>query len=303
MANDDKIDEYSVFLESWEPRERLEYACLAHNQSDPVVQHRLLIDSGAGDPLERATYEPGYKVMSRSELDARHYAFFEDHQDEWSGHLRDYLEERGIPTFKIDIYVSSFANLWVDGRRRRQDSPQMMAIKASIRDHDREFHPKTAGQYVINSIDPSIDPLFTLDEMATVFEANRGLIDAFMPNYVDALRNASISSPSDLSVRRGVYMPGMVTELIELHYLSSYSLGLELAEQFAQIYTPATRDSGVASLFSAPLPAVQSRIVAFAPFIASMDLRQLELVVAPPTVFTPLTYHDVFGGIQEYSFQ
>lgn len=303
MTTEVNVDEYEVFLDSWEPRERMEYAVLSHNLSDPVVQDRLLTDSDDGSPVERAKYSSGYKGMSQAELDARHYHFFEENQEEWAAHLRDYLEERGIPGSKVDIYSTNFATLWVDGYKRRQDSPEMLSIKASIRDHDREFHPATAGRYVLSAVDPSVAPLFTTEEMAILFEANRGLVDAFMPNYVDALDSTFISSPSDLFVRRGVYMPGLVTELTELHYLSSYSLALEPAEQFAQTYTPATRAKGVASLFSAPLPAVQARIVAFAPFIASMDLRQLELVVAPPIAPTLLTQHDAFGGMQEYSFR
>jgi len=74
----------------------------------------------------------------------------------------------------------------------------------------------------------------------------------------------------------------------ELHYLSSYSIALTPVEQFAQTWTDATRDAGVPSIFSAPLPAIQNRVVAFAPFIEDMDLRQLELVVAPPIEPTPL---------------
>ena len=57
------------------------------------------------------------------------------------------------------------------------------------------------------------------------------------------------------------------------------------------------------SIFSAPLPAIQTRIVAFAPFVKDMDLRQLELVVAPPTASTPLQHDGEFGGIHEFSFK
>jgi hypothetical protein len=60
----------------------------------------------------------------------------------------------------------------------------MLAIKASIRDYD---HPNFADRYVINPVDPAIRPLFTLEEMAAIFEANFGLIDALLTDYVDHL--------------------------------------------------------------------------------------------------------------------
>lgn len=60
---------------------------------------------------------------------------------------------------------------------------------------------------------------------------------------------------------------------------------------------------GVTSIFSAPLPAVQKRIVAFAPFIAKMDLCQLELVVVPPLEKMLFADQGDFGGIREYAFE
>lgn len=84
--------------------------------------------------------------------------------------------------------------------------------------------------------------------------------------------------------------------------LSSYSLAIGAVEQFARQYTVETERSGVQSIFSAPLPPFQKRIVAFAPFIAKMDLRPLELVVAPPVEKMLFVEHGDFGGIREYAF-
>ena len=96
-------------------------------------------------------------------------------------------------------------------------------------------------------------------------------------------------------------VPGPLRE--ELHYLSSYSLALSPVEQFAQTWTNSTKNSGVPSIFSAPLPALQARAVAFAPFVEGMDLRQLELVVAPPVKPTQLIYRGTRGGIRDYEFE
>ena len=276
-------DDYEVFLNTWEPGERLRYATLPQNLADPVVLDRLLRDSTGAAPLMRTAFSPGLKVMD--------------------GNESDYLQSHEIAEAKIDAYCESFANHWVDGRKRRQDSAEMLAIKASIRDHDLKFHPRTADKFVINPVDKATQSLFTPDEMAIVFEATRGLIDAFLPDYVDLLDATLGGTISDLHVRRGVLMPDIEKVRRELHYRSSYSFALGPVEQFAQTYTPAMRGSGVKSIFSAPLPAIQTRIVAFAPFVKNMDLRQLELVVAPPIASTPLQYDGEFDDIHEFSFK
>lgn len=77
---------------------------------------------------------------------------------------------------------------------------------------------------------------------------------------------------------------------------------IDTVEQFAQIWRPKTRKTGVATIFSAQLPAIQQRTVAFAPFLHGMDLRQLELVVAPPLEPTALHLNWESGGLREFKF-
>jgi hypothetical protein len=59
----------------------------------------------------------------------------------------------------------------------------------------------------------------------------------------------------------------------------------------------------VPSIFSAPLPAIQDRVVAFAPFIDGIDLSQLEFVIVPPVEEMPLQNDGVHGEIHEFSFR
>ncbi|WP_150117619.1 hypothetical protein [Microvirga vignae] len=209
-----------------------------------------------------------------------------------------------MPEDKFNAFVTSFATLWIDGRTRRQDSGEMRAIKkASIRDFDQLCHPAHAGRFVINPVDNGVPPLFTPTEMAAIFEANNGLIEALLPDYIDHLGDEGTGSLDDLYVRRGVYMAAVDTVRRELHYLSSYSLTVGPVEQFVQTWTPATRDTGEPSIISAPLPAIQHRVVAFAPFIQSMDLSQLKFVVAPPVEEIPLQGDGIHGGIHEFTFR
>ncbi|MCS3479357.1 hypothetical protein M2212_006203 [Bradyrhizobium elkanii] len=295
-------NEYDLFLQTWEPGARLVHASLPQNLSDPFSRKRLLDDSTGSAPVARTPFAQGQKVMASEETIARAYEFFRERHVRWSAEFRDYVLARNVPEEKLDAFVTSFATLWIDGRKRRQDSPEMLAIKASIRDFDRLCRPDHAGRFVINPIDGAV-PLFTPTEMAAIFEANNGLIDAFLPDYVDHLGDDGPGSLDDLYVRRGVYMPAVDRVRRELHYLSSYSLTLGPVEQFAQTWTPATQGIGEPSIFSAPLPAIQHRVVAFAPFIAGMDLSQLEFVVAPPIEEMPLQDDGVHGGIHEFSFR
>lgn len=299
----DEPDEYDLFLETWEPGARLAHATLSQNLNDPYARKQLFDDSTGSAPVARTLFSQGQKIMASEELIARAYDFFQARQAEWAANFRDYALHREVPEEKLNTFVTSFAQLWIDGRKRRQDLVEMRAIKASIRDFDRLFSPTQAGRFVINAVDDSVPPLFTPTEMAAIFAANDGLVDAFLPDYIDHLGDEGPSSLDELYVRRGVYMPAVEPVRRELHYLSSYSFTLGPVEQFAQIWTPATRGSGIPSIFSAPLPAIQGRIVAFAPFIAGMDLSQLEFVVAPPLEEMPLRNDGIHGGIHEFNFR
>ncbi|MBX5218770.1 hypothetical protein HJC04_00110 [Rhizobium sp. NLR8a] len=297
------LDDYDVFLETWEPGERLRHLTLPQNLRDPYMRQRLLDDSSGVAPVERVPFATGPKVMASDELIIRSHDFFKDSQKKWSAEFNDYVLGKGVAPAKLDTFLSGFTELWVDGLKRRQDSPEILAIKASIRDFDQFCYPSQAGRFVINAVDQSVVPLFTPAEMAAIFQANNGLIEAFLPDYLDHLGHEGPGSLDELYVRRGVYMPTQDAFRRELHYLSSYSLGLGPVEQFAQTWTPATRGSGIPSIFSAPLPAIQDRVVAFAPFIENMDLSQLEFVVAPPVEEMPLEDHGMFGNIREFSFR
>jgi hypothetical protein len=299
----DERDEYDVFLDTWQPSERLEHATLPSNLFDPLAQTRLLEDSTGAAKLDRTPYQPGPKVLGDCEKQLRAYAFFETNQSVWSADFRDRVLEEGVNSAKFDQFVHCFATHWVDGATRRQASREMMAIKASIRDHDRQYHRKHADRYVISRVPDNVAPLFDARETQVIFRVNEHLLETVIPDYLAEIEGDRGGSINFVSVRRGVRMPAAPGPLRqELHYLSSYSLALGPVEQFAQTWTDVTKDNGLPSVFSAPLPAIQTRVVAFAPFIAGMDLRQLELVVAPPVEPCQLTDKGSYGGIREYEF-
>ncbi|MCV0428668.1 MAG: hypothetical protein K5905_24695 [Roseibium sp.] len=297
-------DDYDVFLDNWEPGEVLRHASLPQNLSDPLIKKRIFEDSGDNGQVARTTYSPGQKTMDDDEISVRAYDFFQKKHKRWANEFRDYVLSKDVPEEKLDTLVAGFAQLWVDGKRRRQDSLEMLAIKASLRDFDLLYHTTNAGRFVSETVEASIPPLLTPLEVKVILDANRGLIDAFIPDYIDHLGDEGPASLCELYVRRGVYMPPVDTKVrCERHYLSSFSLALGPVEQFAQTWTTATRNTGTPSIFSAPIAAIQDRVVAFAPFITQMDLSQLELVVAPPVEEMHLVDHGMHGGIREFSFR
>ncbi len=294
-------DEYAIFLETWEPGEGLIHATLPQYINDGFNQARLFRDSSGDAPIDRASYVKGAKVMCADELIIRGFEFFQQNQTEWSARFREEVLEKGVPLEKLEKFLKAFAESWVDGFARRQNSDDMLAIKASIRDFDRLCHGSNAGKYVKNSIHDSVQALFTPTEMCAIFEVNYRFISVYFPDYLDHLGH--YGPVDDVYVRRGVFMSTNETYRKELHYLSSYSIGLGHVEQFAQTWSSTSRDYGKPTIFSAPIVAVQDRIVAFAPFIENMDISQLELVVAPPVSRMNLDDAGVHGGIHELSFE
>lgn len=304
MPNEpDERDEYDVYLNSWVPSPQLEHATLDTYVGDPLMQHRLLHNY---DPnaVTRDAWFSGPKTMEVNEEATRRVEYFAEMQPKWSAHFRDLVLANGVPSDKFDLIEAAFREDWVDGFARRQNTHTMMGIKASIRDLDRHQYPSGAGKYVLKQIPDTVEALLAPEQTQALFDANSNLIQQRMADYLDLFGDPNSSGLNHQSVRRGVFMTLPADGLRrELHYLCSYSLALGPVEQFAQTWNSANRGSGVPIIFSARLPAVQTRTVAFAPFIKEMDLSQLELVVAPPVMAVQLTYSGEFGDIHEFEFE
>lgn len=305
MQETPEIDDLDVFLDEFEASDLLKHATLPIMINDPYNLDRFargIIDGNA--PVARTPYENGIKSMDAQEKLLRRHEFFKIQQAEWSELFRERLSQGSIDNKKITTLITAFAQDWVDGRARRQNSKVMMSIKASIQLHDKSFHRPYAGRFVLNNIQDDVSPMFTPTEMKTIFVTNSDLLDEFMQDYIAELKNERLSSINNHYVRRGVFMPNAVSvsALVELHYLSSYSLALRPVEMFAQTWSQSSSNNGIPSIFSAPLPAVQQRVVCFSPFIKDMSLDQLELVVAPPIEEFELVNYGIHGGVHEYGF-
>jgi len=301
---DEEKDDYDVFLENWASSPLLNHATLDSNLFDPLVQLRLQSDTTAAGEVPRATNILGTKKsITEQERDVRRFEFFEQSRSSESEEFRERLLGAGIDTSKVDAFIKAMAQDWVDGRKRRQHSPTMERIKASIQQHDRALHANQAGKFVINHVPDYIDPIFDEFEMKSIFRINEDMIERYMADYLEEFPLDQGSSINHIYVRRGVAMPeapGAIRS--ELHYLSSFSLALTPVEQFGQILPAQPTGKEFQCIFSAPIPAIQKRIVAFTPFIKGMDISQLEIVVAPPIEDMTLHYGGEFGGMHDYEF-
>jgi hypothetical protein len=299
---------YDQFLDTWVGTRHLEHATLRPNLFDPLAQARLLADVAGATEVPRNVKVTGtYNEMTDEEEALRHLEFFRSHQSSWAEEFRERLVEDGVRSDRVDTFINAMARHWVDGSGRRQGAREMRALKTSIGLHDRKFHPDHAGQFVLNGFDESIEPLFDPEEMWTIFEVNTRMLENHMAAYLREVFGDRAGSINWLFVRRGVCMPHEPKPLLEeLHYLSSYSLASGPVELFAQTQGK-TSCGDRPCIFSAPLPAVQHRVVAFAPFIESMQLEQMEFVVAPPVRPTPIAYHGEYGDpparVGEYEFE
>jgi len=309
MSSDPAPITYEQFLDTWKPTRHLEHASLNSNLFDPLAQARLHADVECAPEVPRNVKSGrGYNGIDPVEVALRHLEYFRTHQPSWSKEFRERLLDDGVRRERVDTFIGAMAQEWVDGSNRRQGAPQMLALKTSIGLHDRKRYPDDAGKFVIQGFDESIEPLFTLPEMICLFEVNSRLLENHMASYLAEVYEDGLGSSINwLYVRRGVCMPYEPKRMLEeLHYLSSYSLASGPVELFAQTQGKATC-GGRPCIFAAPLPAVQDRVVAFAPFIDGMQLDQMELVVAPPIRPTPLTFHGNYGdppaSVGEYEFE
>lgn len=297
--------DYDEFLDTWEETDLLRHVTRDPNLFDPYAQQQLLDDVSGAGAITRLVRSKGYNRMSAEEAKVRRLDYFEERQAAWSQDFRQRLLDEGVREDRVDIFLHAMSTIWTDGAAR-QLAPEMQRLKSAIHQHDLRFHQRHAGQFVLSWPDPACEPLFDLGEMRTVFEVNQRMLELHMAEYLEVLFGEREGSINSLYVRRGVCMPQPPGKhLVEAHYLSSYSLASGTVELFAQ--TQGKRQcSAFPCIFSGPVPAIQSRVVAFAPFIADMKLDQMEFVVAPPVEPIALLEQDLLGNatvkIRDYEF-
>lgn len=273
--------EYGEFLDMWEPTDLLKYSTQNSNLFDPFAKAQLLADVACIGTVPRALKSSGYNKMSTEEARIRHLSFFECHQNEWSADFRERMLEEGVREERLDTFIHAMATVWTDGKRR-QEAEVMRSLKTAIYLHDSFSYPANFGKYVINKADEGVEPLLDPMEVGALFRVNANMLEVHLADYISEVCGEREGSINWLYIRRGVCMPHFPQHYLEeLNYLTSYSLATGPVELFAQTQGKGSCDD-IPCIFSGPVPAIQMRVIAFAPFIAEMDLSQMEFVVAPP---------------------
>lgn len=291
----------------------LSLATLPKYLHNPAFTDRLITSAGQGETcLPRTEYYPKEKKISLQELREGGYHYFFDRQASYAEDFEERLCEE-VPEIKVKTFITAIKEFWVDGSTARQYSPEMLQIKASIRDHDRWYFPqRNVFVNSANRVAESVSALFDPDEMHSVFEITSRLATTCVEDYLESRFKTDLNSISinNLYLHRGILPAKMIDDslLVEEHYLSSYSMTVTVPEVFAQTWSSASKGGGEPTMLAAPFPLFNNRIVVFAPLIQGMSLGQLEVCVAPPLEPLPLEYQGHFESGQpglsfhEYEF-
>lgn len=198
-----------------EQRHVVELAALEKYLHDPAFIERF-VDAAANEKgvIGRTAYYTDEKKVSPEEFAASGYQFFYDHQgeyaDEWESRLKAEIEGG-----KVEKFIAAFGKLWVDGFKARHASPEMMSIKASIRDHDRYYYPR---RHVFvnkaNAILESVVALFEPEEMRSVFDITTRLADMCIEDYLESRADKDSSSVNRLYLHRGIFPEERITDLV-----------------------------------------------------------------------------------------
>jgi hypothetical protein len=267
-----------------EKSELIQLATLKKYLNDPAAAERFLDAAAAGETtIPRTPNYKGIKKIDPREFSTNGYEFFAAHHADWAadfeGRLKSVMDDS-----KVDKFLDSVRGLWVDGYTKRQHDPFFVALKASIREHDRAFF-RHRTVFVEERAPADAAPFFTPDEMHVVFETATRMTDTLLEDYLESRSDAPENALSDLFVHRGIFPTQPIRDRVwvEKNYLTSYSMSVSVAEVFAQTWQSGNQPAqGTPTVVSTEYSTLSGRVIAFAPLIPGMTLGQLELLVAPP---------------------
>jgi hypothetical protein len=87
-------DEYDLFLQTWEPGERLVHASLSQNLDDPFSRKRLFDDSTGSAPVARTPFSQGRRNRAH-ELGASNFITKPVDFDQLKQQLRGFASRSG----------------------------------------------------------------------------------------------------------------------------------------------------------------------------------------------------------------
>lgn len=290
---------YEEFLDQWEETDLLRFATLEQNLHDPYIESMIHNASGVGDKIIRSQYTNGKQTTELAEATLRKFEFIESNRESYQQDFMERLLAIGIDQTRIDVFLDAITNEWTDGGR---NLGTMERVKASIQRHDAVYRKQRTEIFVRNSIPESVKPFFDIQETQAVFDTNSNMLTNFFEDYILAVYGEREGSINRITVRRGIHTCTLLSQGLrfEENQLCSFSLALTTSEKFSQV----TRKikNGYCCILSTDLPVIQDRVIAFAPFIPKMCIKQMEFVVAPPLEPQQIIYSGEFEGIHEFTF-
>jgi hypothetical protein len=267
----------------------------------PCMYERFLnaTNNDVGE-IERAINSSGIKLVDLDEQYSDNLNYFISNKQQLEDEFYSELSTR-IGDKKTNEFCTIIRESWFDGRTERESKP-VKELFASIKNYLLEYGlvTKTDDIRVINDIDDKIKPSFDDDEIETIIELNRQMLDGHIGRWLKGHPNDLEMGTGDIYCRRGIFEEKEFEEGIEYwewNYINSYSLAFTVTEKFSQM---ANKGRVQPAIINTNIANIRERVLFFSPFIKGMPPQQFELGVIPHWVTMKISKQGNHGGINEY---
>lgn len=239
-----------------------------------------------------------FKTIAPLEVQLQAMAFFERECDALQ---REYIRrvDECIGREKREAFLGAFSSKqWQDGRRAREESPGVLAVKASVK---ALFEWRGERPRIVGDTNVAAEPLLEPEETAQLLTETWDWYDNTIQDYIEQHPGGLEMGSNDLCLHRGLVLhkPFIDGEpYFEMGYINSYSMCVSVPEQFAALADGSKRE--IAAIVSGELYDFRYRILAFSPFIPGMQSGQLEACVIPSAKEVRVRGQGVYSGIHEY---
>jgi len=265
---------------------------------DPFYEHRYVEAASNGlTDIARDSGKVGTKAISTTENLVSGYSFFEENKEKMR---QDYLERLTgsiISEEKVQRFIKIIKDFWYDGRPERTTSDEIWEIKKSIRNYLIERTGST--KHTVKDENRDIKPLFETYQMGHLLHVTHEMFDHYIQDYLQLRQDCMENSSNRIYIHRGIRVDELLSEgeYYEYDYINSYSLAQSVPEQFTAI----ARNGKFRAMIGGCANDFSDQILAFAPFIPEMDIKQLELCIIPGIYPLRVRYDGEYSGVHEYT--
>lgn len=262
-----------------------------YRESEDVFARFLVTAHEGADPeIARTEYIKRERSVRPTELELDALDFFASNEtnlkDEFYHDLKEEVDEA-----KAKRFCEILADAWSDGYTRRKGG-EVLPIRASV-----EVYLK-----YISGRQPTTDTshaLFTPREICKLLELNWRMLHTAVEDWIETHPRNDEFASSSVFFRRGLVLQKLFKDdhrYKELDVISSYTLSVTLAEQFANTH----REDEKSAIVNADFYLFSDRLLFFSPFVPGMKSSQLEAGVIPGEKPARLKYMGIHRGVGEY---